>query len=152
MERLGVNAVRLFATTAGSLRRFVPTTHWGKSLNGTRVRSAGDFNRTVDQMRTPEGHDKLNPMKFPNPMDWNGLEVDLAKVSSVNTLSGSTTNSLDKHRTMGLNTLLVLQVSRGGPGTTFIFNSTNNASEEYLLGREVGVVQVQLRNILVVIT
>ncbi len=126
-----MNAVRLFANTASTLRKFIPESRWGQSLRGTPVRSIADFNQAVEDLRSPAGHARFRQAKWANPVNWTGIESDLSRVSNANSLSGSTQNSVDQHKIANINTLLVIQIGCKGPGTLLVFKSTDNTTETY---------------------
>jgi hypothetical protein len=52
LERLGVNAARLFVDAGTKLRTIVDAKKWGQNLDGELVNNRNDFLKSIKQLRT----------------------------------------------------------------------------------------------------
>jgi hypothetical protein len=127
MDRLGVNAIRLFANQPSTLKQTAKD--FGKNINGQQVSELNGFNNAVNQLRTSNRQNAYSSAGQTNPIDWPGI---LAKFDSVNSFTGSTSNTLKTLRNMGMSLLLVQEIGCGtGPGTSFQFSTFNNSTSMY---------------------
>jgi hypothetical protein len=122
----GVNAERLFVTSASDLRNFIGTDSWGKDLNGTNVTNQREFLSSVEELRTPDGRN-VN-YNWTNPVKWKNISIDLNKVTEG--IYGSDENTINKLILLNISTLVVEHISCIS-STSFSFLSMNTTDPSY---------------------
>ncbi len=126
IQRLGVNAARLFVTTSSDLRTFIGSTLWGKNLDGVTVSTQTDFLNAVNKLRTPEGRNQAYPWK--NPVKWKTIFDQISSVSRA--IYGSDENTINNLNSIGISTLVVEHISCS-TSTKLDLLSFNRSAESY---------------------
>ncbi len=99
----GVNAERLFVTSASDLRNFIGNDSWGKDLDGINITNQREFLSSVAELRTPNGRNVNYNWK--NPVKWKNISMDLYKVTEG--IYGSDENTINKLISLNISTLVV---------------------------------------------
>jgi hypothetical protein len=134
MDRLGVNAVRIFANTVYNLRSMIGSTLWGQDLKGQLVQTPTTFKNAVQHLRLSSSHSLNSTAGLKNPIKWYSISQNFAKMSN---LTGSADNTIRKLKSIGINSILLVEQigCEAGSGTRLTLSSMDNASKDYWMER-----------------
>jgi hypothetical protein len=105
MERLGVNAARLFVSGPSGVKASVSSSLWGQDLNGNKVTNQSSYLAAVTRLRSPDGRNQT--YKWKNPIGWSNFTSAMLTYTDV---SGSTDNTVQGLNLLNITKLFVLNI------------------------------------------
>ena len=105
LERLGVNAARLFVSGPSGVRASIKSSLWGQDLNGKNVTNQSTYLSAINTLRTPNGRNQT--YKWMNPISWSSFKSAMLTPAGV---SGSTDNTIQGLNLLNISKLFVLNI------------------------------------------
>lgn len=102
-----------------------PAAWWFNDANNNSVTSFASFQSAINLLRSPQGRNAS--YTWPNPMQWNTLNVALSTPDPTNSLGGGAQQTVESLQTIGIEPVLVFSLTCA----QFNFSTLNASSPTY---------------------